>query len=57
MKNELISFNNNLNDNINLKDALLKEFNLEKDSLEILKKEKENLTNSLTKQEKNYQIL
>ena len=56
MKNELISFNNNLNENINLKDALLKEFNLEKDSLEILK-EKENLTNSLTKQEKNYQIL
>ena len=52
LKNELISFNNNLNDNINLKDALLKEFNLEKDSLEILKKKKENLTNSLTKQEK-----
>ena len=57
LKNELISFNNNLNENINLKDALLKEFNLEKDSLEILKKKKENLTNSLTKQEKNYQIL
>ena len=52
LKNELISFNNNLNENINLKDALLKEFNLEKDSLEILKKKKENLTNSLTKQEK-----
>lgn len=52
LKNELISFNNNLNENIILKDALLKEFNLEKDSLEILKKKKENLTNSLTKQEK-----
>ena len=30
LQNELISFNNNLNENINLKDTLLKEFNLEK---------------------------
>tara|TARA_B100001057_G_C22871857_1_gene959439 strand:+ start:17421 stop:18566 length:1146 start_codon:yes stop_codon:yes gene_type:complete len=52
LQNELISFNNNLNTNINTKDTLLKEFNLEKDSLEILKKKKENLTISLTKQEK-----
>ena len=52
LKNQLIIFRENLNKNILLKDTLINEFNIEKDSLTILKTEKERITSDLSRKEK-----
>ena len=52
LKNQLIIFRENLNNNILLKDTLINEFNIEKDSLTILKIEKERITSDLSRKEK-----
>ena len=52
LKSQLIIFKENLNNNILLKDTLINEFNIEKDSLIILKMEKERITSELSIKEK-----
>lgn len=52
LKSQLISFKNNLDQGILLKNTLLAEFNSENDSLAFLKKEKERVAKQLVNQER-----
>ena len=52
LKEQLLYFRNNLNQNILLKDTLITEFNNENDSLNFLKKDKERVAKELAKREK-----
>ncbi len=52
LKEQLLYFRNNLNQNILLKDTLITEFNNENDSLNFLKKDKERVARELAKREK-----
>ena len=52
LQKQLVEFSDNLNQNIALKDTLINEFNVEKDSLVFLKTEKERIKTELTNKEK-----
>jgi len=52
LQKQLVEFSDNLNQNIALKDTLINEFNVERDSLAFLKMEKERIKTQLTNKEK-----